>query len=391
MRKICYVTTISISIKSFFLEQLKYLAENDFDVYVICSYDINLESVLGKNIHYIPINIPRGISIHGTLKAINLLRVCFEKEKFDIVQYSTPNAAFCAAIAAKKAGIKIRNYHLMGLRFMGSQGLMRFFLKQIEKITCNLSTHIECVSKSILKTAYDYGMFHKDVATVIWNGSSGGVDLKRFDINKKLHWRKLIRTKYKISDDIVVYGFAGRITKDKGIDELFSSFSILQKMHENVLLMLVGNFERENLLNQKYLSWARGNSKILFVNFANDIEKYYAAMDVIVLPSYREGFGNVIVEAEAMGIPVIVSNIAGPIDAMEEYKTGLTIMQKDRYSLLKAMEQMLDDDVREEYSNNAVIFSKENFDSEILCDKILQQKKKLLKQNNILYKNYKIN
>lgn len=109
MNKICYVVTISITIKSFFIPQLKYLADNGYDVTVICSPDEELQALLGPTVRYVPIEIPRGISVSGMINAINNLTKFFKEETFDLVQYSTPNAGLCAAIAAKKANIKIRN------------------------------------------------------------------------------------------------------------------------------------------------------------------------------------------------------------------------------------------------------------------------------------------
>ena len=154
MKKICYVVTVPITIRAFFVPQLQYLAEHGFEVHVICSEDDGLQELLGEKIKYIPLNMPRGISVGGTIKAIKqkLTRI-FKREKYDLVQYSTPNAAFNASIASKISEIKIRNYHLMGLRYEGDQGIKRTVLKTMEKISCKLSTHIECVSNSNMEIA----------------------------------------------------------------------------------------------------------------------------------------------------------------------------------------------------------------------------------------------
>lgn len=116
MKKICYVVTIPLTIRSFFIPQLQYLAEHGFDVFVICSDDGKIKEELGDTITYIPIDIPRGLSVGGSLKAIKELRRVFKREQFDLIQYSTPNAALYSSIAAKAVGCKVRNYHLMGFR-----------------------------------------------------------------------------------------------------------------------------------------------------------------------------------------------------------------------------------------------------------------------------------
>lgn len=379
MKKICYIVTISSTIRAFFVPQLQYLANNGFEVHVICSEDDGLQELLGEKIKYIPLNMPRGISFGGTIKAIRELTRIFKREKYDLVQYSTPNAAFNASIASKVAKIRIRNYHLMGLRYEGDHGLKRTILKMMEKISCSLSTHIECVSNSNMEIALKDKMFSREKATVVWNGSTGGVDLKRFDISKKEQWRKEIRGKYKIEEERIVFGFVGRITRDKGINELFGAFQNLLSETPNSTLMLVGDFEGVEDLEQDKLHWAEESKSVIFVSSVQDVEKYYAVLDILVLPSYREGFGNVVIEAEAMGVPVIVSDISGPIDAMQDGKTGVQSKLKDQNDLYEKMGRLLEENIRKSYSVEARKFVEESFDSKVLCDKIYQRKRELLK------------
>lgn len=139
MFKICYVVTIPLTIESFFIPQLQYLAANGFDVTVVCSNDSNLQEKLGESIRFYPIDIPRGISFGGSIYALKTLTCFFKKEKFDLIQYSTPNAAFYSSIAAKKADCKVRNYHLMGLRYLGASGMERTILKVLERGCCKSS------------------------------------------------------------------------------------------------------------------------------------------------------------------------------------------------------------------------------------------------------------
>ena len=374
MKKICYVVTIPISVRSFFMPQLHYLADNGYDITVICSDDGKIRGELGNSINYIPADIPRGISIFGSLKAIDTLKRIFQKEKFDLIQYSTPNAAFYSSIAAKKADCKVRNYHLMGLRYLGASGMGRTILRTIEKIACHNSTSIECVSKSNMEMGIKEGLFPKEKVTVVWNGSTGGVDLSRFDFSKRQQWRMLIRKELGYSGSDFVYGFVGRITKDKGIDELFSAFLELK---DNSKLLLVGDIEGNNNLDVELLAKAQQNSNIKFHSFVSDIERYYAAIDVLVLPSYREGFGNVVIEAGAVGTPSIVGNIPGPIDTIDEGRTALTVRMKDAKDLADKMQriQMMDYVVM---GQNAARFAREKFDSEKLCEKILERKRVLL-------------
>lgn len=302
----------------------------------------------------------------------------FKREQYDLIQYSTPNAALYSAIAAILVGCKLRNYHCMGFRYLGFSGIPKIIFKAIEKLTCSLSSHIECVSPSNLELGVKEKIFDREKAIVVFHGSTGGVDLNRFNFDYRDKWREELRNKYDILENDFVYGFVGRITKDKGIDELFSAYKIIEKTVSNTKLVLIGSLENVELLNPELLSYARDNENILFVGNVNDIEKYYPMLDVLVLPSYREGFGNVVIEAEAMGTPVIVSNIPGPIDTMVNEKTGVWVDVKDVNNLSEKMLILNDRELVFEYSKNAIQYVKHYFDSDLLCQKILERKTNLL-------------
>lgn len=376
MKKICYIVTLPMTIEAFFIPQLKYLSNNDFIVDVICSKSDTLQEKLGDRINYIPVEIPRGVSIVGMLKAIKTLIKIFRNNKYDMIQYSTPNASFCAVLAGKLSKINIRNYHLMGFRYLGAQGVNRKILKFFEIITCKLSTSIECVSYSNKNLGVAEKIFKDEKAMVVWNGSTGGVDLKRFDFNKREQWRKEIRKELGYSDSDFVFGYVGRITRDKGINELLDSF---MSMNNNSKLLLVGNIEDDNNINEYLLKNAKKCSGIKFHKKVHDIEKFYAAIDVLVLPSYREGFGNVIIEAAAVGTPAIVSDIPGPIDAVIKGKTAFIIPTKNKEKLQLAMSEIR----KVDYKNmgvDAMMYVRNTFDSEIMCRKIYERKKIILEK-----------
>lgn len=376
MKKICYVVTIPRTIEAFFIPQLKFLAENNYMVTVVCSTSEFLQRELGNRVRFVPIDIPRGISIGGSLSAIKKLTAFFRHEQFDLIQYSTPNAAFYASIAAKRVGCKIRNYHLMGFRYLSAVGAKQIFLRAIEKITCYNSSSIECVSRSNLELGIRDGIFSAEKATVVWNGSTGGVDLSRFSYSKRAQWRKEIRSELGFTDNDFVYGFVGRITRDKGINELLEAFLSL---NSDGKLFLIGRMENEASLNADLLKKARNHPNIQFHDVVPDIERYYAAIDVLILPSYREGFGNVIIEAGAVGTPAIVSNIPGPIDAIDRDKTALVVPARDAEALADAMEKIRSLEYLS-IGKRAAEFVKQKYDSEILCRQILERKKFLLEE-----------
>lgn len=376
MKKVCYITTVALSIRSFFIPQLKYLSENGYDVTVICSPDKTLQSELGDKINFVPISIARGVSPMTLGKSILDLIKIFKAEKFDIVQYSTPNAGFCASIASKLAGVKIRNYHLMGLRYLGMSGVSRKIFKALEKLSCAMSTHIECITPSNLELSIKEKLFKADKGTIVWNGSTGGVDMERFTVLNRNEWSREVREQIGASEDDFIFGFVGRLTRDKGVNEIIESFKLLDTRAK---LLIVCDTEGVDTIDKDLWEYAKSSPRVTILDFKNDIERYYSAMDVLLLPSYREGFGMVIAEAAAVGTPAIVSNIPGPVDVIDDGKTALTVEVKNAGDLRNKMTYLLDNPhIITNMSANCSDFIKEKFDSRVLNEKILERKDKLL-------------
>lgn len=379
-KKICYVTTVPTTLRSFVLETAKYLYNtNEFDITFVSSYDENVVKDFPEYINFQQINMKRGISFDG-LKAIYDMYKFFKKEKFDLIQYSTPNASLYASIAAFLARIPIRLYCQWGIVYVGFSGVKRKIFKTIERLVCTLSTNIQPDSYGNLNFSESEKLYNKTKGEVIWNGSACGIKLDKFDFSKKDIWRKEIREKYQLNDDTFVFGFVGRITRDKGIDELLEAFKQVEKKEDNVKLMLVGSEENIHLLNQELFSWAKENKNIIFCGRQSEIVQYYSAMDCYVLPSYREGFGMGVIEAQSMGLPVIVTNIPGPLDAMKENETGLVCQKADYSSLEEKMMIMLNDKILStELGENGHKFVLENFEQKKLFEYILENRRKLLK------------
>ena len=375
MYKICFVTTVSLTLKSFVLELAKYLhSTNEFEIHFVCDYDAEFEKMIPEYIHYHPVSMKRGISFDG-LKAIREMKRYFKQEKFDLVQYSTPNAACYASIAAKAARIPCRLYCQWGIAYVGFSGIKRFVFKQMEKMICRNSTRIEPDSFGNLKFSRSEKLYDESKSCVIWNGSASGVNLVKFNADFKKEWHEEIRRKYDIPEDAFVYIFIGRITRDKGINELFAASKELFARCPDAYLLLVGNVEKSELINPDLLKWTNEEKRVIYCGYTNQVERYLAAGDVYVLPSYREGFGSAVVEAEAMGLPVIITNIPGPTDAMKKNETGLVVEKANSADLCNAMETLYrSPELCIEYGKNALAFAGECFDQAILFDKIREDR-----------------
>lgn len=379
MKKICFVTTVYTTYKCFLKQLSQYLYESgDYDISLICNNDEEVVNDIPSFVHYHPVDMKRGVSL-SAFGAIKKIGEILEREQFDIVQYSTPNAAFYTSIAAKKKKVPVRLYCQWGIRYMGFDGWRRNVFKYLEKKTCENSTFIEVESHNIRDFSLDEKLYTPDRSCVIWNGSASGVDLNKFNISKKKYWREKIRAKYSISDKEIVYVFAGRLTADKGVNELLSAFLNIEKYYSNVKLLMLGGMDNQESLLPKLMDQAKSSANIIFTGNIPNVEEYYAASDVFVAPSYREGFGLVVIEAEVMGLPAIVSNVPGQVDAIKENETGLTCSVKDSRSLESAMKKLIEDvDLRTNLGNEAARYVEENYEQKKLFEYIKMHRDALI-------------
>ena len=345
MKKICICTTLAITMKTFVVETAKYLHEKcGYDITLICNEDKKFEETLPNYIHFIPVQMSRGIDITAVKSIFKFIKI-FRKGKFDMVQYSTPNAACYASIAARICKVPIRLYCQWGIRYVGLKGIYRKIFKLIEKLVCYNSTDIRAVSFLNKEFAVEEGLYKREKAIVVGNGGTIGVDMSLYDISKKIKYCSLIRERYNISDEDFVYGFVGRISVDKGCIELLNAFKKITESESNAKLLIVGPVENNCGVPIKILDWARTSNQVIMTGIVDGtkMNEYYSAMNVLVHPTYREGFGMVIQEAGALAIPVITTNIPGASEVMENGVSSVHIKVKDTEELVIAMESFIKD------------------------------------------------
>lgn len=380
MKKVCFITTISSTISSFILEFAKFMHENgDYDITFICDKDEDFGKNLPNYIHYIPVEMKRGISIGG-LKACAQMYKIFKNNQFDLIQYSTPNASLYASLAGWLAGIPVRLYCQWGLVFVGFDGIKRKIFKLEEKLVCTLSTWIEPDSRGNLNFCHEQKLYPENKGSVIHKGSASGVSLEKFDISQKEIFKNEIRNKYYIPDDAFVYGFVGRITGDKGINELLYATKNILNIYSNIYALLIGGIDKEESVDSNLYDWSKSNSHVIYCGSTNEVQRYMAAMDCYVMPSYREGFGLTVVEAGAMGIPVICTNIPGPTDAIRNEENGLIIEKKDEEGLKNAILRLYtNSELCKELGQAGYKSVKENYEQNNLFKYILEDRENLLK------------
>ena len=356
------------------------LHNDGFDISLICDMDDDFIQALPDYIHAYPIKMSRGIDPVGMISAIKTMKKIFKENAFDIVQYSTPNASLYASIAAKKAKGPIRLYCQWGLVYQGFSGIKRFVFKNIEKTVCRLSTDIQPDSEGNLNLCRQMGFYSEEKSRVVWHGSANGVNLNKFDYSKKALFAKQIREEYQIEDNKIILGFLGRVGKDKGFEELMQAFRILEDKYDNLCLLYVGPNEKPDTVSKEYLDYFETCSDIIYTGgWVDDAERYYAAMDILIFPSYREGFGSVVIEAEAMGVPVVVSDIPGPQNGMIDGVTGYKVPVKAVDAIVEKVSILIDNEKqRTQFGKAAVSFARDNFDDEVLKEKIVENRNWLL-------------
>ena len=376
------MTTMSSSIDNWIKQFLPEYEKLGVKVTIVCNmtqdYAKKLEDEYNNVVAY-PIDFPRGANITKSIKSILKLKKLFKENNFDMVQYSTPNASVYGSIAAKRAGIPIRLYCQWGMVYVTSRGLKRTFYKFLEKTTCRLSTIVQPDSIGNLEFCRKEKLYDDKKSEVIWNGSAKGVDLSKYDAERKTEYSAEIKNRYNIPEDAVILGFVGRLGAEKGCNELFLAFRELEKQYKNLLLMFVGPIEKRETITPELLKYFDENDKIIKTGRVSDVEKHIAAMDVFILPSHREGFGMSVVEAEAMEVPVIVTEYPGPVCGMIPNKTGLTIPIGDPEKIIEVVTTLLEDkEKRRLFGKAGREYAVNSFNKTEFTKKYMENRKKLL-------------
>lgn len=254
----------------------------------------------------------------------------------DAVMIGTPKAALLGLLAARITRVRVRVYLLRGLRLETVNGVGAYLLRFLERVAMRCSTHVIAISPSLREKALDLGLVGRTPIEVLGAGSSHGIDLSRFavDQSKQRARRLASRSRLGLSDKFVV-GFVGRVRADKGIPELLRAIASLDPT-VNAHLVIVGRTE-EDLIVRQLNADPELMSRVTVVGHVNDVEDYYPAFDVLCLPSHREGFGNVVIEAAASGVPSVVSDATGVRDTVIPDETGLIVPRNDDARLAGAI------------------------------------------------------
>ncbi len=348
--------------------------EQGFEVLAVSADGPEVKSLKQEGIPHQVVPMTRVISPFRDLVAlVRLIRV-IRRFKPDIVHTHTPKAGLLGMLAAWLCRVPVRLHTVAGLPVMEKRGLVRRLLMLTEKVTYACATKVYPNSKGLM-TFIRNSIHTRTPLKIIGNGSSNGIDTRFFSPSPELRQQaSSLRRHHDIPDEAFVFSFIGRIVRDKGVNELVEAFNNLS-MRMNAYLVLTGPFEDAlDPISDRSRRIIAENKRIVTPGYVNDVRPVLLASDVFILPSYREGFPNVVMQACCMGIPCIVSDINGCNEIVQHNETGLVIKPKDVSSLQSAMELLATrPDLRDVFAERSRTFVAENFDQDLVWGELLRE------------------
>lgn len=374
--KLIRITTIPESLRGLLKGQLRFMSDH-YHVIGVCSPgEAANEVIANEGVPMVYIPLTRTISPIADLKSLWAMYRFFKKEKPLIVHSHTPKAGTIGMIAAKLAGVPVRLHTVAGLPLVEVTGFKRKILDVVEKITYRCATKVYPNSFGLRDIILQNNYANSNKVKVIGNGSSNGINLEFFTPE---HYDAAFKTDFLKSmgatEHDFVYLFVGRIVKDKGINELVAAFKNVNSKFENTKLILVGRYENElNPISNETALEIKNNTSIIEVGFQKEVRPYFYSSDVLVFPSYREGFPNVVLQAGAMGLNAIVSDINGCNEIVQDGETGFIVPRKNSELLQIAMEKVyVNHNKNQEMGRKAKALIQSKYNQNIVWNKILEE------------------
>ena len=375
MRKLFRISTIPTSLETLLKGQLKMLSEY-YEVVAVSSPGEKMK-VLEEREGVRTVSIPMERRISLVKDFISLLRliVLFAKERPDMVHSITPKAGLLSMLAAWITRVPVRMHTFTGLVFPTATGKMQKLLIAMDRLTCFCATHINPEGEGVKRDLVNYNITSRPLH-IIANGNVNGIDLEYFDktpevVEKACSYKK---------EGTFTFCFVGRMVRDKGINELVHSFLRLYQKDERVRLLLVGPFEKElDPVLPEVEEHILHHPGICYMGYQNDVRPFLVASDALVFPSYREGFPNVVIQAGAMGLPAIVTDINGCNEIVLPDLNGVIIPSKDEQALYESMKYFASHPVEvEKMAANARPLIASRYEQRIVWNALLDEYKSII-------------
>ena len=371
--KIVLIANTANFFNSFMLNHVSKLSQK-YNV-IICCNDVNkLEKLIPSNVSLVRVNFKRGIKLFNDIDSFLFILSYFFKERPDLSISFTPKVGFMVALASFLTNTPNRLHWYTGQIWANKKGFIKIFYKLIDKLIFVLSHNVLIDSVSQRNFLVKNKIVTINKSFVLHRGSVGGVNTNKFKFNKQT--RSKFRKKLSISRNTFVFLFLGRINEEKGINELIKAFNKISK-NDNVLLIIVGPIEDKDLI-QLFES----NKKILYFNFTTRPQDWFSMADILCIPSHREGFPGVVIEAASCGIPALCSNIYGLHDSIIENKTGFFHKVKSVNDIKKKMLYIINNKkLVKKYGKSAKKRVLKDFEQSLLSKKLLKFLNSNIKKN----------
>lgn len=373
MKKIVTVVTASVSavlVRGIFAEQLR----RGWMPYYISSPGPEVETLLEDGVtEFFPVVMDRNPNPAKDIFSLGALVAVFLKIRPDVVNTGTPKAGFLGILAAYLLRVPIRVYTIHGFRHESLLGVRRKLQIFIERAVCRMATHVLAVSQSVIEEGFKQRIFGAKQPIVLGSGSCG-VLLDEFEIGlDRAAFQRVFAERFLANPPGFIVGFVGRLVPRKGIAELYAAWKQVHKEYPTSRLVLVGEYEDEQQLDPNLIRDIASDSSVISVGFVKNVADYMSVFDLLVLPSHWEGFGNVLIEAASMGLPVVSTLGTGTRDAVQDGYNGTLVPVGDVDALQNAILKYINDpSLVKEHGSNGVIWSKKfdrrNAYAPQLCD-----------------------
>lgn len=379
--KLVHITTVPVSLR-FVSGQVGYMKARGFAIHAISSPGEELDAFGGREeIPVYAVDLPRRITPVRDLGAVWRIYRRLRQIGPQVVHSHTPKGGLLGMIAASLARVPVRVYHMRGLLVPTATGPKRALLRAVERTACALADQVICVSHSVRDVAVAERLCPPDKIKVLLGGSGNGVDAAgRFNPHRLTPDVRLrTRLAHGIPPDALVAGFIGRIVRDKGVAEMVDAWRTLRAEFPNLHLLVIGPFEPQDPVSPAVEGTLRTDPRVHLVGVEWDTPPLYAAMDVVLLPTYREGFPNVPLEAASMELPVVATRIPGCVDAVEEGVTGVLVPPRNGAALEAAVRGYLQNsDLRRRHGLAGRERALKKFRQEAIWEAIYQEYLQLL-------------
>lgn len=354
---------------NFLRGQVAFLVRHGFEVIIVSGPGEEI-SILAKkeNARLFTINFTKKITpvtdFFQLLRIIRLIR----QERPDIINAGNPKSGFLIMLASWITGHKKRVFTLHGLLSDTKTGLIRRLITTTEKIACGIAGKVIVVSSTLKTHAEKRKILSLGKGVVIGKGSANGIDLHLFSRNEAIMAQAMrLRKQFGFNGNEIVLGFIGRLSKDKGIDLLFNAFNTLKRIYPFLRMVLAGPIVEENLFSKHLLHQLYHDENIFYLGKLYDVTPIYEVIDILIVPSLREGFGNVLIEAAAMETPVVASDIPGCKDALQPGVNGELFERGNVDALAAVLKKLITNgELRAQYGRNGRKFVSDHFSNEAI-------------------------